>query len=393
MPDVDQRVLALLDLLHEAAGNPKTWLRFLEALREAISPDAVVLFAAHPHATRPGVLAGSGLGIRSAALGDFLDPSVNHPGSDLLPTGAVRDVPAGLFERSTLFREVLGPAGILPGPGLVVVNERSERIVQAATLVLPRNPGWKPGPRDRALLERLAPHMVIARRLHVRLAERRGDTEALLSAFDQLALGVVLLAETGQVSYANRSAADCLGIEPGISSPDAAGGRASDPRTLAWQRLVGPERDWQRTAFVLAHPDDGRSLQLLAAPFGWGDRGGSLGSRFARAVFIGDPKSRTGDPIGVLNEIYGLTRGEARLTLLLLSDCSLEEAAQLLGISRSTARSVLKRIFEKTGTNRQSGLVRLMLTGFAQVRPPPRANEAQHPPLQRAARSAVSDRP
>jgi DNA-binding CsgD family transcriptional regulator len=107
----------------------------------------------------------------------------------------------------------------------------------------------------------------------------------------------------------------------------------------------------------------------MAAPFGWSDRGGPLGRRFARAVFIGDPKRRTGDPIGVFHEIYGLTPGETRLTLLLLADCSLEEAARLLGISRSTARSVLKRVFQKTDTKRQSGLVRLMFTGFAQVRP------------------------
>jgi DNA-binding CsgD family transcriptional regulator len=206
--------------------------------------------------------------------------------------------------------------------------------------------------------------MALAHRLHVRLAERHQDTEALLNAFDHLVLGVVLLTAGGRVSYVNRSAADSLCLAPGFGDPSA-----GDGRTLAWQRLVGADRNWSASAFVLAHPGDGRSLQLVAAPFGWSDRGGVLGRRFARAVFIGDPKRRTGDPIGVLNEVYGLTPGETRLTLLLLSDCSLEEAARLLGISRSTARSVLKRIFEKTGTNRQSGLVRLLLTGFAQVRP------------------------
>jgi DNA-binding CsgD family transcriptional regulator len=95
-------------------------------------------------------------------------------------------------------------------------------------------------------------------------------------------------------------------------------------------------------------------------------------------VFIGDPRRASGDPIGLLGEVYGLTPGETRLTLLLLSDCSLEEAARLLHISRSTARSVLKRVFEKTGANRQSALVRLLLTGFGQVRP--REDPAPPPP-------------
>lgn len=369
MPDVDRRVLALLDFLHEAPGDPAAWTRFVDALRDAISPDAVTIFATNPHESRPGIAAISGLGVRPCFLRDFLRHSVRHPSGDALPTGAVRDLDSSLFEHTTIYRELLAPEGILPRPGLLVVNERTDQHLQAATLVLPRKIGWAPTARDRALLERLAPHMALARRLDVRLSERRRDTEALLAAFDHLALGVVLLTASGRVSYLSRSAAESLELAPGFSDPDAAGSEAADPRTLAWRRLVGADRDWRRGALALAHPSDGRSLQLMAAPFGWSDRAGVLGRRFARAVFIGDPKRRTGDPIGVLNEIYGLTPGETRLTLLLLSDCSLEESARLLGISRSTVRSVLKRIFEKTGTNRQSGLVRLMLTGFAQVRP------------------------
>lgn len=369
MPDVDRRALALLHLLHDAPGNPEAWTRFVAALRDAISPDAVTIFATNPHESRPGIVAISGLGLRPFFLGDFLRHSVRHPSAEVLPTGAVRDLNSSLLESTIIYRELLAPEGILPRPGLLVINERTDLHVQAATLVLPRKSGWAPTAQDRALLERLAPHMALARRLDVRLSERRRDTEALLAAFDHLALGVVLLTTSGRVSYLNRSAAESLELAPGFSDPDAAGSEAADPRSLSWRCLVGADRDWSRGALVLTHPSDCRSLQLMAAPFGWSDRGGVLGRRFARAVFLGDPKRRTGDLIGVLNELYGLTPGETRLTLLLLSDCSLEEAARLLGISRSTVRSVLKRIFEKTGTNRQSGLVRLLLTGFAQVRP------------------------
>ena len=369
MPDLDRRVLSLLELLHESPGSTRAWTRFLDALRDAISPDAATLFIAQANETGPGMLAGSGLGVRAFELSDVLRPSVRHPSAVKLPSGALYDLPPAVFEKTGLYRDVLAPAGIRSGPGLVVVNDRNDAQVLAATFVVPRAHGWAPTPRDRALLQRLAPHMAIARRLHVRLAERRRDTEALLAAFDHLVLGVVLLTADGRVSYVNRSAAESLGVAPGFEDPRTADGDAGNERTRAWQRLVGADRDWSRGGFVLQHPAGGRSLQFMAAPFGWSDRGGPLGRRFARAVFIGDPKRRTGDPIGVFHEIYGLTPGETRLTLLLLADCSLEEAARLLGISRSTARSVLKRVFQKTDTKRQSGLVRLMFTGFAQVRP------------------------
>jgi hypothetical protein len=193
MPDLDRRVLELLDSLHEAPGNPGAWLRFLERLRDAISPDCLTLFASNPHETRPGVIAGSGIGVRAFPLGDVLRPSVAHPSAGAMPEGSVRELAPEVFEQSLLFRELLAPLGVPRGTGFVAVVERDERLVQAATLVVPRSEAWRPSATDRALLERLGPHMVLARRLHVWLAHRRRDTEALLTAFDHLVLGVVLL--------------------------------------------------------------------------------------------------------------------------------------------------------------------------------------------------------
>lgn len=56
---------------------------------------------------------------------------------------------------------------------------------------------------------------------------------------------------------------------------------------------------------------------------------------------------------------FGLTLAERRLALLLLSGKSLQTAAQEANLTISTARSYLKRIFAKTGINRQSQLVTL----------------------------------
>jgi DNA-binding CsgD family transcriptional regulator len=210
--------------------------------------------------------------------------------------------------------------------------------------------------------------MVIARRLYRRLHERGRDSEALLAVFDQLVLGVVFVDERGRVSFANRSASEILGVIPGFASSEVLAGDAPDERTRALERLLRSEQG-ELSARVYPHPLDGRPLQVLATPFRWRHADGFEQARFTRALFIGDPKQLTGDPIGVLHALYGLTRGETRLTLLLLSGCSIEEAARLLGISVGTARGVLKKVFEKTGANRQAALVRLLLAGFGQVRP------------------------
>ena len=326
------------------------------------------------------MIAGSGLGLHTLAVGEFLRPSVPHPDAGSLPIGAVHDSGAKRWAAPNWFRDDAGARGYPAGPR-PHRGDRADRPpraggdsrVAAHERMAAHGPGSSPARAagaahgDRASPARPA-HGASPR--HRGAAQRLRPPRARRRAADRGRSCVV------RESKRRRLPRPRAGLRR--SERGTAAARATSAR-CAWQRLVGADRSWSADAFVLAHPSDGRSLQFVAAPFGWNERGGVLGRRFARAVFVGDPKRRTGDPIGVLNEVYGLTPGETRLTLLLLSDCSLEEAARLLGISRSTARSVLKRIFEKTGTNRQSGLVRLLLTGFAQVRPGDRTDVPDRP--------------
>ena len=57
---------------------------------------------------------------------------------------------------------------------------------------------------------------------------------------------------------------------------------------------------------------------------------------------------------------FGLTAAEFRLARKLASGFTLEDASAHLGISKNTARTQLRGLFEKTGTHRQSDLVALL---------------------------------
>ena len=63
----------------------------------------------------------------------------------------------------------------------------------------------------------------------------------------------------------------------------------------------------------------------------------------------------------LLASLYGLTPAEAELASLLSAGHSIEEAAEIRGVTLNTARSQMKRVFSKTGVNRQADLVRLLL--------------------------------
>jgi DNA-binding CsgD family transcriptional regulator len=56
----------------------------------------------------------------------------------------------------------------------------------------------------------------------------------------------------------------------------------------------------------------------------------------------------------------------------LIEGDSVARAAQALGISVNTARTQLKSVFAKTGCNRQSDLIRVVLTSPAYLANPPR---------------------
>lgn len=59
--------------------------------------------------------------------------------------------------------------------------------------------------------------------------------------------------------------------------------------------------------------------------------------------------------------LYELTPAEVRLTRHLLDGDTLKESATKQGVAITTARSHLKAVFQKTGTSRQSELIRCIL--------------------------------
>ncbi len=82
-------------------------------------------------------------------------------------------------------------------------------------------------------------------------------------------------------------------------------------------------------------------------------------------VFITDPE-RPGAPIeDVLTNLYALTAAESTVTAQLLTGASVAELAERLCITQHTARTHLKRIFDKMNVRTQSQLMRVLLNGVA----------------------------
>jgi DNA-binding CsgD family transcriptional regulator len=103
----------------------------------------------------------------------------------------------------------------------------------------------------------------------------------------------------------------------------------------------------------------GRPLQILVYPF-------HSSSRFAdeylcAIVFLSDPDIKMRSRSAILTGVYRLSPAECRLADYLVQGLELAEAAERMRITLATARFMLKCIFRKTETHRQSELVRLLV--------------------------------
>ena len=79
------------------------------------------------------------------------------------------------------------------------------------------------------------------------------------------------------------------------------------------------------------------------------------------SILFVQPLRRSTKQIGdLLQQCFGLSPAQARLTEILAHGYSLKTAADKMQITYGTARDHLKVVFSRTGTNRQGELVALI---------------------------------
>lgn len=199
-------------------------------------------------------------------------------------------------------------------------------------------------------------------------AEGGVASQAATAALDRLHLGVVLVDAGGRVVARNRSADEVLAERDGIELrgavlhvTDASASRRL--RDFLGSADGGPLRGG---ALSVPRKPPRAPLTLLVAPLG--GRAGQTDQSRVKAVFISSRDRGQETSEEHLRRLYDLTPSEAGLASFLVQGMSLKEASAELNITENTARTHLKRIFDKTDTHRQGELVGLLLSGPSQIR-------------------------
>lgn len=370
-------VAPLLASLHQAASEPVGWSHFVTTLLGPTQADAAFVIALSDDST-PAVYSDVGFTEQShksyrehyyrhdIILNRFREAGKKH-GSWIGSRQSL--LPDRVMERSEFYNDYMRPAGHYhqAGANLGRVGEYS---LAGVTLVRDRGAG-EFGDEVVELLRQLAPEIARWLLVHSEMAALRRENLLMRSAVDATGVACVGVDAAGRVQGCTPAAEAMLQRGDGLAVKQGrlvAQGRADNERLQRALRegrlqgggvVVGKRKALKSGSLLVGRrpPKEPLRLVIMPAP----NEGLMPGGEAGALVFVYDPDAKPATREQVLQGMFGLTPAEARLAQLLVSGSDVTESAAQLHITRASARFVLQRVFQKTGVNSQSALVRLGL--------------------------------
>jgi DNA-binding CsgD family transcriptional regulator/PAS domain-containing protein len=365
-----QRFSSLIEAMYDAALDPQGWSRLAPSLARAFGAESCSLqtrdlakgttsvlaltanYDAKAQAKYEAYYHSKDLWVAGAAKAAVGEPLI---GTEIVSEAALlaSEMYNDYSKRQGIFQIVGGMMAVEQGTVGVIGIHR------------PRNAPAFEG-ADKRHLQLLLPHLTRAMQVHVRFEGLRRVRGLALEAVDALAVGLMAVDADGRLLFANTRAERLLRKRRELMVSHGylrARQRAQDDQLarLVRQAALAAIGASKGSGGVLALPrEDGSALSLLVSPL----RPGAMAVGTAQPlalIFIGDPDDQARPAPTVLADLYGLTPAEARLTAALLAGEQLNAYAEQSGISRETARTLLKRVFAKTGCGRQGELIAALL--------------------------------
>jgi DNA-binding CsgD family transcriptional regulator len=280
---------------------------------------------------------------------------------------ADRDLP-----RTEWYNDWLRPQGYRYAIGGLVLREAN--LAVKFTSLRPEKLG-EFGPKELRFYAQLLPHLRRACAIYRRLATTQAALDGTRLALDLLPMGVWLFDSAGSVLIANRASKELATRQNGLWLGSDGRPRAIDAaQEKSLLRLVnGAARTGLAQgkepggAIAVSRRDGLPPLHLLVSPV-------SIQTNVAHVAacavaFISDPSVKCRTPEHLFRQLYGLTNAEAQLASHLLLGKDVIGYAAERELSAVTVRSHLSQVLAKTGTKRQTDLMRLVLSGPLGMRP------------------------
>lgn len=379
---IQQRSHEFIELIYQAAEHPSQWKKVYEELQAATRVQSVHMLAID---RRHGTLSYSD-GANMPVEGELaymqhyrhLDPRL--PMVLERPLGGWlhchEHVPEEVVAEHPFYQEFLIPYDRRYTSGVKLVDNED------ATLILATLTSAAQGPlRGEALefLDFLLPHLRRASRLSLRNFVY--STQALVGHMlvSKLRQPVLLMNPDGQVMHANEAAQAMMRntrlvevVDGRLQLPPAQLRELLQACALLEQQekargdagqAPGAGRGSEfRSLHITGDSDSGNEpLYMFYTLLSPQEAMGSFGLRPVVMLLFYHPASAPAIDSGLLYAAFGLSPAECRIASLLAEGLSLKEIAAHQGTQHDTIRKQLQSIYQKTSTNRQPDLIRLLL--------------------------------
>jgi PAS domain-containing protein/DNA-binding CsgD family transcriptional regulator len=357
--------------LYEAAVEPEGWTGALTAVADLLGAVGAQFFVWDKQAgAAPFAAVGRLPEEGNAAYVRYygaIDP--RREALERVPVGklftADEHFDGGRFRRSEFYNDFLVPYGVPYVAGSRVLQSAGLSAVVAVLRNFRQGPFE---PRDVTVLERVMPHLQRAARLHSRVGSLRRQNQALEAALDQLTFGILITDATGRVLLLNHAAEEMAAANDGLLLQ---GGRLGATQAEEATGLTRCIAEAVRTAsrrgnqgggsICISRPSGRRPFAVLVAPLSPETALIAKHEAPAALILITDLDRRP-DVLGRrLVELFGLTAAEACLAVALVAGKRLEDIAEERGVRMPTLRTQMRAILDKTGTDRQADLMRLIV--------------------------------
>ncbi|MDC7786798.1 DNA-binding CsgD family transcriptional regulator/PAS domain-containing protein [Rhodoplanes tepidamans] len=320
-----------------------------------------------------------GVGIDDAFKRSYLDGYVKidptTPGFFFCGVGEVVNTPDILpydeFLQSRFYAEWVAPQGLVDQ--VTTVLEKSATSYAVFSVFRHARDGLADeGARHRMRL--LAPHVRRAVQIGRTVTLGRAEAATFADTLDSLVAATFLVDATGRIVHANRAghamvaegtvmraARGRLLAADGESDRLLQGTLAAAAAAAAAAAGDGGEGG---ASLPLPGPDDRHHVAHVLPLTAGARRRAGAGYAATAAVFVCRARIEPPAAPEAIARLYGLTPSELKVLLAVFEAGGVADLAATLGISETTAKTHLRRLFEKTGTRRQADLVKLV-AGFA----------------------------
>jgi DNA-binding CsgD family transcriptional regulator len=237
--------------------------------------------------------------------------------------------------------------------------------VQAGVALHRRRKAGRYEPHDLERFTFVQRHLARALTVGFRLGTLGTVQQCTTELLDRNPAAIVMLADGGRIVFANERARVMHAQRDGVAlSEGVVLANTQDNQQLqalvaaATSDIAAPDAGG---AMRVRRPSGKRPYTIVVSPLS--RRYPALSTlRPTACVLIHDPDAPAAAPLARLRSVLGLTGAEAQLAARLAAGDDLRSAARVLGITYGTARTRLATIFQKTETNRQPDLIRVLLS-------------------------------